>query len=419
MRMLDETRLQVGDIILSTQERLASKVIRGATKSNISHAMLYVARGSAIDSTSEGVHAQSTGRMFFDASGAVHVRRLSSAPSEAKRALILEHARTHIGIRYSKSEAVRSAVGTARAPSRQQFCSRLVAQAYAHAGIRLVEVPDYFTPEELKSSPLLEPVPDALVEVSDEYVARVESDIDTNNVMRAGTNAVIAAARNLASGIASLGDIDAHLLEYPSDDERFARIFEESGYLTAWQAEYDKNRWQYELLLFVARRATWNDKRAYCLGVLADHGDLLARHDGNRAGYTILFGESGLQTFGKLKALYERLVDLQIERRAVALQWLDRFAHEYIPGPQDADLLVPHTEEWLAVLSRQNPQQAKLARVIREASGEPDGCTVCGDVPARNYKLANGVRQPDTVLTMRLCDDCRGIRKAMHGEVGI
>jgi hypothetical protein len=144
---------------------------------------------------------------------------------------------------------------------------------------------------------------------------------------------------------------------------------------------------------------------------------LLGRHDGNRAGYTILFGESGLQTFGKLKTLYERLVDLQIERRAVALQWLDRFAHKYVPGPQDADSLVPHTEEWLAVLSRQNPQQAQLARVIREASGEPDGCTVCGDVPARNYRLANGVPQPDTVLTMRLCDDCRGIRKAMHGEV--
>jgi hypothetical protein len=51
MKGLDEIKLQIGDIILTTENHLTSKTIRVATMSDISHAMLYVARGSVIDST--------------------------------------------------------------------------------------------------------------------------------------------------------------------------------------------------------------------------------------------------------------------------------------------------------------------------------------------------------------------------------
>src|SRR5882672_3324513 len=47
--------------------------------------MVYVARGSLIDSTSEGVHARNTEGMFFDDDCAVHVRRLAVSGCENPR----------------------------------------------------------------------------------------------------------------------------------------------------------------------------------------------------------------------------------------------------------------------------------------------------------------------------------------------
>jgi len=55
MKALDDAKLQLGDIVLTTRHHYVSKAIRTATKCDISHAMIYIARGSAIDSTGEGV----------------------------------------------------------------------------------------------------------------------------------------------------------------------------------------------------------------------------------------------------------------------------------------------------------------------------------------------------------------------------
>ena len=143
---------------------------------------------------------------------------------------------------------------------------------------------------------------------------------------------------------------------------------------------------------------------------------MLSRRDEGRAGYTILYGEYGLKTFSKLKALYERLVDLQVARRTVALQWLERYAPDVIPGPKDAGSLIPHTDEWFAVLGRQNLQQASFVRAAIERGGSIDVCSFCGDSPTHNYRLTGAPVQRDTVLTAKLCDDCREIRRIRFDE---
>jgi uncharacterized protein YycO len=416
MKCLDETKLLLGDIILSTQDHYVSKAIRAATKSDISHAMLYVTRGSVIDSTGEGVHARNTQRLFYDDDCAVYVRRLAATLADKQRDTVIRYARNRIGTRYSTREAMRSATGTNKVPSRQQFCSRLVAQAYAAAGIDLVSTPDFCTPDDVKNSPLLTAVPDAVISVSDEHVESVERDFDTNEVMREVTNNLLNLARTRNREIESLRDVDDYLVSNPSEDKFFAKFYEDSGYLTAWTAEFDKNRWQYVLPLLIAKPGALEDKRAYCVGTIEDHGDMVARRDENRAGYTILDGEFGLQTFAILKALYEKLVDLQVARRAVALQWLEQFAPEVVPGPPNADSLIPHTEEWFAVLSRQNPQQAQFTRMFIEHEGSREVCTFCGDSPAPNFRATGVTVQRDTVLTVKLCGDCRGIRRAQFDE---
>lgn len=416
MKCLDESKLLPGDIILSTEDHYVSKAIRAATKSDISHAMIYVARCSIIDSTGEGVHARNTRRMFFSDSCAVYVRRLAAGLSDEQRELIISFARNRIGTRYSKREAVRSSVGTTKSPSRQQFCSRLVAQSYAWAGIWLVDSRDYCTPDDIKNSTPLVSVADAVLPVCDEDVARVQLDLDTNDVMREVANRLLDSARTRSAEIECFDDIDAYLVLNPADDECLVKFYEDSGYLTVWKTEFNKNRWQYELPLLVAMPGTRLEKRNYCAGVIEDHAEVLVRHEGNRAGYTVLNDQFGLRTFAKLVTLYEKLVDLQFARRRVALQWLQQFAPDSLPGPANDDSLNPHTEEWFAVLSRQNPQQARMSRMFIELGGSREVCTFCGDSPAQDHRYISDSVQPATVLTCKLCDDCREIRKMKFDE---
>jgi len=416
VRGLDDDKLQIGDIILTTQNHPTSKAIRLATKSDISHAMLYVARGSVIDSTPEGVHARSTGRMFFEDGCAVHVRRMPCGLTVAQTDTIVRYARARVGTRYSVPDAVRAKVGTSREPTQRQFCSRLVAQAYAAAGIKLVASPDFCTPDEVKNSSTLQSVADAVVSVSEEQVASVQRHFDTTVHMREITNRLLEMARIASPTIESLNDIDVYLTTHPAEDEAIGRLFEESGYLTAWRQQLEYERWQYELPLLIARPGTTADKRDYCLGVLRDHSEMLVRRDENRAGYFILFSEYRLNTFATLHTLYEQLVTLQIARRYVALQWLARFTPGDLPaGAEGAASLRPHTEEWFAVLSRQNPQQAGMVRTMLKVAGSSEVCTFCGDDPASDYRLIEA-DAPDTVRTVKLCDDCKKIRKDLHGE---
>src|SRR3546814_12968896 len=63
-------------------------------------------------------------------------------PSPAQLRTIEAELRSKIGARYSALEAVRAVLPGQRRASRKQFCSRLIAQAFAAAGIQLVARPN-------------------------------------------------------------------------------------------------------------------------------------------------------------------------------------------------------------------------------------------------------------------------------------
>jgi hypothetical protein len=78
--------------------------------------------------------------------------------------------------------------------------------------------------------------------------------------------------------------------------------------------------------------------------------------------------------------------------------------------------ITPHTPEWFKALEALNPMQAAMTKKIIELAGKPEVCSVCGDYPATDYKVV-GVRfGPTTDATIRLCNDCRDIRKETQGE---
>lgn len=412
MKRLRETALAIGDIILTTTDAPVSKAIRIYTKSDISHAMLYVDHCSVVDATAESVQARNTQRIFFDDNCTVRVLRLKTPLCQSDLEAICNFVRSRVGTQYATREALRTALGGSDSWTRKQFCSRLVAQAYESVGQLLVPDPNFCSPEDLRSSPLLAEVNAVTQPISDHEVEQIENDPDMTQLMRDKINAVLEGARKKNKHIQDLNDIDQHLVKHPEDDGYFCDLFTSIGYLTLWRAEMDKNPWQYDIALL--RSINWSDakKEEYCRNVILTAASGGKRYHLNKGGYLKLWSEYKLRSFRLLSSLYEILSDLDMRRFHVAKEWLNASAAPTeIPNPY----LMPHSPEWFAALKEWNPYQAEITSTVIKLAGKVDVCSICGDEPASVYKLNDGPPPLGSVATLRLCEDCLQIR-AERGE---
>ncbi|WP_161792006.1 YiiX/YebB-like N1pC/P60 family cysteine hydrolase [Methylophilus sp. Q8] len=408
-KTLDVTKLKMCDVVLTTADAFVSKKIRLYTDSDISHAMIYVTSHSIIDSTGNGVHAQSTQRLIWPEKCGVHVLRLKAPLSDMQKRQITNFARQKIGTQYSTFEAGSTILGGRKTASKKQFCSRLVAQAYAAAGIKLVDNPDYCSPADLLKSDLLQEIDSITMPVSEEFEKAVNNIPDTTKVMMEATNKLMEGARKRNPSLQDSNDIDAHLIANPSDDEYFAALYQDSGYLEVWEFEYKKNLWQYDLTLMEELSIPKEAKVEYCSTLVNDRGEGEHRFKVNLAGYYDYYSQYPLKTFAILLELYKKLFELHRTRKHTARAWLLTHAPELAPVIRTWDL-TPHTAEWFVALSEWNSDQAEHVRQILELQGTTDVCSVCGDDPAKDYVLS-GDKVPGAVYTLRLCDDCLTIRQ--------
>jgi len=410
MKRLDADLLKIGDVILTTTTAKVSKAVRFGTGSDISHAMVYVADHSVIDATGDGVQARNTQRLLFEDDGPVHVLRSRQTPSESQLREICTFVRGRIGTEYSTKEAVRTVLGGGRGWTKKQFCSRLVAQAYASAGLALVGDPNYCSPEDLKNSPQLIEVEGVTVSITDQEAARWEALADMPQMMMDATNLVLAGARKISRDIQSFDDLDRYLIQHPGDDEYLCGLLEQSGYLTLWQVEKEQNPWQYDIGLLNAFSAVDPGVDHYCRSVLAAEENGPNRYIVNRGGYAQLAKQFGLRYFHLKLDLYDILTNLHHIRVQTATAWLEE---RHFPGTAEVppSYLVPHTAEWFAALEVWDPPKAAMARMAIATGGSVDVCSVCGDDPARDYRLEEPFRPPAGVDTLRLCDDCLDIRR--------
>lgn len=358
--------------------------------------------------------------MFWPDHCAAHVLRMRGGLSDEQLQKVIAYARGQVGTRYAIIEAVRSAplagARTTQSRSRRQFCSRLVAQAYEAAGSLLVESPDYCTPEDIRTSEALVEVPNATRIASEAEIAAVSASVDLTQIMRDTTNTLLNHVRQIDGHIESLNDIDACLVAHPEHDAQIAQLFKETGYLTVWQMECNRSPWYYDLQLMLGAIALDSEKRWYCETTLRDFEIGLQRYEANRAGYSILFERHRLESFRLLKELYEKLVELHRLRGKVAAEWLSRATPQSSAAPQPPDPLVPHSSEWFLALERYNPVQAAHTQSIVKQAGSRDVCSVCGDAPVKDYRLVGHAIPEGAVTTLRLCDDCWGIRRGMYTE---
>lgn len=253
MFILDTQQLLRGDVVLTAETRMRSKAVRKATKSSFSHAILYLGSSSYIHSDGAGVHSGNTQRLLFAEQSQAQVLRLCNRQDTQITAICM-FARGQVGKEYSVPEAVRSKIErnkTSSARSNRQFCSRLVSQAYANAGISIVNNPDYCYPQDIANSPLMMQVNNCVREATTEEIefANSPSLLDKQTEI---TNAILKSVRALTgSDIQTFEQISAHLFQNSLHDNEITKIFQESGYLDLWKIDVIKNPWHYNPQLFL------------------------------------------------------------------------------------------------------------------------------------------------------------------------
>ena len=252
MYILEMRKLQIGDILLTAQAGFTSKAVRLSTNSQFSHAILYVGEGSYIHSDGLGVHSNNIQRLLFQKPSHVEVRRLKEKGFIDKAVMF---ARSQIGTSYSVKEAVRTKnpiYNTGKAKTKKQFCSRLVAQSYEYAGIKLVNNSDYCSPKDLQASTLTEVVNDGLKVANDREIHFANSSSPLQRQAEV-TNHILESVRKLThQDIQNFEALDTFVIENPTYDKEITDIVRSSSYLTLFDHELTQNPWRYDGNLFLS-----------------------------------------------------------------------------------------------------------------------------------------------------------------------
>lgn len=416
MKRIKIDKLQAGDIILTASATKTGKLVRFSTGGIVSHAMICVQHGSIIDSTANGVQAWNLQREFFEDDENVFAFRLRDALPPVMIARVVDFARSEIGTRYSKMEAARSVVGGLKPRGEKQFCSRLVARAYASIGIELVTDQDYCTPEDLRVSPLLIELADITESVTPEEVATWDKRANPIQMTVDAQNAILAVARSLDGRVENFSDLDRLVHEHPEWDAVIARAYRVSGYLELWKHEFQTNPWRYDLAVMesISDPAKLADLRAVSIDTIREAYSGGIRYAVNLAHYEAMQRRSPRETTGQLVKLYEILVRNDHQRRETARAWLMRHHPEDVEAHMER--VVPHSELWFSIVDRVEPNLGAIARMSIKREQSLDVCSSCGD-PARDYRIVNSVDAMPGVPALRLCDDCVSIRRSFGEDL--
>ncbi|MDK2376211.1 YiiX/YebB-like N1pC/P60 family cysteine hydrolase [Serratia fonticola] len=306
MFILNHGVLTPGDIILTTGKSGVSYAIRAFTFSRFSHAILYVGHGSYIHSNSSGVHSDSINRLILrnkDDAVVLRVRDNSYCLNACN------FSRSQIGKEYSVKEAVKTK-SPYKMPdaSDKQFCSRLVAQSYEDAGLKLVKNSSYCTPQELYTSQHVTCIPCIARVATSEEIDFARSENPLKN-QAATTATILKECRLLTSeNIQSLEQLDGFVFSNIHFDKKISDIIKESGYLTLWVYEINKNIWRYDIDLFINLPFSNKEKMDLAIREINGSKSRLQRYTPLLNYYQDRYASTKLEYAKILLELYQNLV---------------------------------------------------------------------------------------------------------------
>ncbi|TMX69838.1 YiiX/YebB-like N1pC/P60 family cysteine hydrolase [Vibrio rotiferianus] len=263
--LLDVSQLEHGDIILeSGSTKLVSGAIKRATNSEFSHAMVYTGHSMIHATTKGGVFSKNPQRLLVDKREALKVLRLKGGLPQLQKAAVCGEAGALVGSLYGKREALGAIRKKKRdeAKNGKQFCSRLVAQCYDKAGIKLVENVDYCVPEDFNTSSMLYEVTGAVREASAQDVALKDKE-DPNLVNQKETFEWLNKARNALKKngieIRTINDVTKALLEDGRHDKKISKFVKATKYLNLYNVDREANPYRYSPSIFAAVATTSKD----------------------------------------------------------------------------------------------------------------------------------------------------------------
>lgn len=263
MKIINMDALRVGDIVLSTSTQKASAFIRAATHSDISHAMICVSPGSVMDSTFDGVHARNVQKILYEDHCAIYIMRPKEAlpPQTIKK--IVDYARSLTGTPYSLTSRDK------------QYCSRMVATAYAKGGIHLVENMDFCSPGSLKKSSLLYQVEPACIQINEDDDL-VNFEFDTTEIMRTVIQSLLKKIAEIDSKVLNLNDVDDLSIKRPELDQVISAALSASGYLAVWRIDQERFPWRFSPIQIIELYVSLDDKSEllrYCEHTISSDSD--------------------------------------------------------------------------------------------------------------------------------------------------
>lgn len=325
MFLINYRELEAGDILLIRFNTKLSKNIRQYSKSQYSHAFLYVGLASLIEADGLGVQSQNIQRVLVEKEDDIVLLRLKSKVSNEEMQKVIEFARITIGTEYSPSEARLSNKEkdiTAKNPNRQ-FCTRFVAQAYLNAGIKIVSNPDYCTPEEVLQSPLLQIKSNFLKQATQEEIIYAQEENTVLIKQMDIHNEIFESARNIFNyDIQNFPNLEEYILlnhNKKQEIDKITQIIEASGYLTLWQIDVQKNPGYYDYSFFLSHFVGINNRKKVANFLISTDN---SRFFANLEAAKIRYSYFQQRYFLIMIALYETLINLSQIKINVGLQAL-------------------------------------------------------------------------------------------------
>lgn len=256
--ILNLDKLQIGDIILSTEGDKAALIGEEKTGSKYTHAMLYVGIQINHATLEGGVYSINPQRILFDSLTDVKVLRLKRKENETKLQSICDYTASKTGSIYSIKEALYSLPSTKLKTKKQktnkQFCSRLIAQAYNYQKIRIAKNPDFCLPSDIEKSSNLVVVTHCLREANPSDISFYNKE-DPLLLNQKTTYDWLFKVRKLAHEelyeIQTITDVGLFLCKYPKYDEIVCNYIKESGYLENHDIDTKINPYRYDFDLFM------------------------------------------------------------------------------------------------------------------------------------------------------------------------
>ncbi len=320
--IVDYSNLLPGDIVLSAERALPSKAIRAATASRYSHAAIWIG-GSLIQATLDGVLSANPQRVHFAQPADAMVYRSRTPLTEHQSALICNYARSCVGSLYALSELALLPLGRFKKigmpATKRQFCSRLVAMAYAHAGYELNKriSPEFCTPRMISLSPKLQAVPAMIRPANLEELAIAASPdgirLNKEQLFKwiNGIRSIVEADPYLRDmfDIQSDGDVYELLLAHPELDGQATSLLRESGYLSfySYDATVERNAYRYDKSA-MDEALREKDPAVLLHSELDKEPRMFDRFDSMRISMSTYYRDTKLEFFRELVMLYRNLL---------------------------------------------------------------------------------------------------------------